>query len=102
MTREEILTEARKGDNFFLMDYAGLEQSWTGRLLVTPINREAIKRALSAFHLYRQFPYPANYSETLNLADAALVGISQQELTVVVQHDSANEIVVESGIVRVT
>ena len=46
--RDQIIGEARKTLELFLMDYGDLEIEWTGKLRVTPMNRKSIERALLA------------------------------------------------------
>ena len=102
LTREQIITEATKTRELFLMDYADIESSWTGTLFVTPLNREAIRRALSAFRMFRRYSYPDNYEENLYTADAALTQIPQMELRATVQCDSGEKIHIEAVAVTAT
>jgi hypothetical protein len=80
LSREQLIAEAQKDREFFLMDYAEIEFAWTGTLIVTPMNRDAIKRARSAFELFRLYPFRGDYKESLDAADAALSQIPNAEL----------------------
>ena len=80
-TRAEIVAESQKDRDFFPMDYGEIEFVWAGTLIVTPMNREAVSRARSAFQTFRLYPYAANYKESLDAADAALSAIPAVELT---------------------
>jgi hypothetical protein len=77
VSRAQILAEAQKDREFFLMDYAELESAWTGSLVVTPMNREATSRARSAFQRFEpHYRYRENYKEDLDVADAPSVPTS--------------------------
>jgi len=69
---DEIKREARKTMELFPMDYADIEAHWTGRLRVIPMNREAIKAALSARRQFRTYQFPPHYEEMLLAADVIL------------------------------
>jgi hypothetical protein len=101
-TRLEIVAESQKDRDFFPMDYGEIEFAWTGTLIVTPMNREALSRARSAFHSFRLYPYRANYEESLDAADAALTAIPDAELTVSVQCSPPEDIHVQTVAVIAT
>jgi hypothetical protein len=97
VNRAQILAEAQKDREFFLMDYAELEGAWTGSLVVTPMNREAIGRARSAFQRFHpHYPYREYYKENLDVADAALAQIPNMELTASVLCSSSENIRIET------
>lgn len=92
VTSEHVLEEAHKSMELFLMDYADIESYWTGKLEVTPLNRNAVERALSAYRLFRRYKYPPGYEENLRAADAALVQLRDAELTVAVHCETPDPI----------
>lgn len=92
VTREQVLEEAHKSMELFLVDYSDIESYWTGKLQVTPLNRDAIERALSAYRLFRRYRYPPQYEEKLRAADAALVQLRDAELTVAVHCETPDPI----------
>lgn len=94
--REQVLEEAHKSMELFLMDYADIESYWTGKLEVTPLNRDAIQRVLSGYRLFRRYKYPAQYEENLRAADAALAQLRDAELTVAVHCETPDPIQVVS------
>src|SRR5260370_29029528 len=96
VTKEQIITEAAKTRDLFLMDYADIESCWTGTLFVAPLNREAIRRALSAFKMFRRYTYPDNYEENLLPAEPPLARIPQVELRATVQCDSPEKVHIEA------
>jgi len=96
VTRDQILEEANKSMELFLMDYADIESYWTGKLKVTPMNRDAVERALSAYRLFRGYNYPSGYEENLRTADASLVRLREMELTATVDCKTPHPIEVES------
>jgi hypothetical protein len=65
VTADEIRAEALKVNNLFLMDYVSIERFWTGTLRVTPMNRPALERALSAQRMFHNYKYPEGYREML-------------------------------------
>jgi hypothetical protein len=96
ITREQVLEEARKSMELFVMDYADIESYWTGRLRVTPMNRDAVQRALSAYRLFRKYEYPPGYEDKLRAADAALARVPEVELTAVVNCEASEPIDIET------
>jgi len=96
VTRDQVLNEARKSMELFAMDYMDIESYWTGKLQVTPMNREAVTRALSAYRLFRRYEYPPDYEKNLQAADAALSQVSQLRLAAAVQCDTLELVEVES------
>ncbi len=96
ITRDQVLAEARKSMELFVMDYANIESYWTGRLRVTPMNRDAVQRALSAYRLFSKYEYPPAYEAKLRAADAALAEVPEVELTAVVKCETSEPIEVEA------
>jgi hypothetical protein len=101
ITREQVLNEARRTMEFFLMDYGEIETEWTGKVQVTPMNRESIARALSAFRLFkRSYEYPPGYEESLNVADAGLADKGDADLIATIQGKLEHPITIEIVSVR--
>jgi hypothetical protein len=96
ITREQVLEEARKSMELFVMDYADIESYWTGKLRVTPMNRDAVQRSLSAYRLFRKYEYPPGYEDKLLAADAALTRVAEVDLTAVVNCEASGPIDVET------
>jgi hypothetical protein len=97
ITRDQILREARKSMELFLMDYAEIESVWTGKLRVTPMNREAIRCALSAFRRFQSsYQYPLGYEESLKTADVFLAQKGKASLTAAVEQNVVGLIAVET------
>jgi len=95
VTRAQVLQEARKSMQLFLMDYVEIENHWTGKLQITPMNRERATRALSAYRLFRRYEYPQNYEKDLQAAEALLLQLSGQSLSASVQCEAAQQVAVE-------
>ena len=95
ITNDEIRQEARKTMELFLMDYADIDAHWTGRLQARPMNREAIKGALSAYRQFGSNQFPAGYEQMLLAADAILSKIPKAKLEVSVQCEPQNAFTVE-------
>jgi hypothetical protein len=103
VTREQVIAEARKSMELFLMDYGEIEAEWTGKLQVTPMNRESIGRALSALRLFRRVhEYLPAYEESLGAADALLAQKGEADLTATVQCETEKPIAIETVPVRST
>jgi len=100
ITREQVLEEAHKSMELFLMDYADIDNFWTGRLEVTPLNRDAVERALSAYRLFRNYKYAPEYEENLRAADAVLAQLRDAELAGTVLCETPDPVEVVS--IRVT
>jgi hypothetical protein len=96
VTNDEIKHEARKTMELFLMDYADIEAHWTGTLHVTPMNREAIKRALSAYRQFRTHEFPPHYEEMLLSADSILSGIPTATLEASVRCEPHQRLTIET------
>ena len=84
VTGQQILKESRKNQDLFIMDYAHLPSFWTGSITVSPMNREALQRALYACRLFRKFEYPPNYEQDLLAAEAMLGRTPDAELSITV------------------
>ena len=95
ITGDEIRREARKTMELFLMDYSDIDAHWTGRLQAKPMNREAIKRALSAYRQFGSNQFPPGYEQMLLAADAILSKIPTAKLDVSVQCEPQNTFTVE-------
>ena len=96
-TRDQILKEAQKSRNLFLMDYGDLETEFTGQLTVTPMNRQSVEGALKAYRLFTgNYEYPANYEEMLHRAHAILTGLAGSQLTATVSCEPDKSAVVET------
>jgi hypothetical protein len=103
VTRDQIIGEAKKSLDLFLMDYGDLETEWTGKLRVTPMNRESIERALSAVRLFRRVhKYPPGFEEALRAAAAVLAQMSEAGVSATVQCETEEPITIETVSVRAT
>lgn len=102
VSRDQILLEARKTIDLFPMDHWNIEADWNGVLRVTPMNREALARALSAIRLFRSYDSPPGYEEALRTADAILARTSKGEMTVTVECDGKEPVSVETISVAVS
>ena len=100
VSRDHIISEARKVMEFFLMDYWNIEVDWTGVLCVTPMNRESLARALSAFRLFRSYDYGPGYEESLRAADVVLATRCEAEMTAVVECEEQEPVAIEVVSVR--
>lgn len=98
---DQIRSGARKNVEFFLMDYADVESFWTGMLRITPMNRQAVERALSAFRIFRRFKYPPGYEEMLQRADATLKKFPKAKLEARVHIEPPGSFTVEMMAVNV-
>jgi hypothetical protein len=97
VSRDQILSEARKVVDVFPTDYWNIEVDSTGLLRVTPMNRESLDRALSAFRLYRGgYDYGTGYQESLRAADHTLAQRGEAEMTVTVQFDAQEPVTIET------
>ncbi|WP_242395822.1 hypothetical protein [Anaeromyxobacter oryzisoli] len=73
VSREDLLREGGNEKRLFPMDYGDVEADFSGELKVTPMNREALSRALTAYSMFNNVsPYPAGYEENVRRARDAL------------------------------
>lgn len=96
VSRDHILSEARKVVDLFPMDHWNIEVDWAGALRVTPMNRESLARALSAPRLFRSYDYGPGYEESLRAADAILARRGKGEMTAAVQWDAREPVAIET------
>jgi hypothetical protein len=96
VTADEIRREARKTMELFLMDYSDIDAYWSGILRVTPMNREALKGALSAFRRFRSYEFPAGYEKMLFRADTIVSKIPTEKIDSTVQCETAEPIKIET------
>jgi hypothetical protein len=77
VSRSELLREAERDRQLFIMDYGHPELDYVGVIDVTPMNREALGRALEAYHQFQAHThYPPRYAEHLREARRTLEGLA--------------------------
>ena len=97
ITDDEIRREAREAMGLFLTDYADIDAHWIGRFQAKPMNRDAIKRALSAYGQFRSYyEFPPGYEQMLLAADIILSKIPTAKLEVSVQCEQQNTFTIET------
>jgi hypothetical protein len=96
VSRDQILSEARKEMELLLMDYWNIEVDWTGALRTTPMNRESLARARSATRVFRCYDYGPGYEGSLRAADAILARRDKTEMTATVQCDAKEPVAIET------
>jgi hypothetical protein len=86
ISRDDLLREAEKDRQLFIMDYGNPEEDFAGEILVKPLNREELERAAAVHDKYQQVTrYPARYAEQIREARATLDRLSAGELSVEVR-----------------
>lgn len=94
ITRDDLLREAEKDKRFFIMDYGDPEADFSGELVVSPLNSDALERAVEAYHLYKEvWPYPPSYLEQIQQAQRMLELLRPSKLSVEVKHDGEGIVV---------
>lgn len=84
VTRTQLLREAERDREFAIMDFGHPELDYAGHIEVTPMNREALVRALDAYHQFQAFTeYPPLYAERLQKARLTLEELEPAVLIVV-------------------
>jgi hypothetical protein len=97
VSRDQILSQAKKAVDLFPMDHWSLELDWTGVLRVTPVNREGLAGALHAFRLYRgNYDHGPGYEESLKVADAILARRGEAEMTATVRFEAKEPVTIET------
>lgn len=73
VSKKEILEEAKKLADLFIMDYVGVESHHAGDVLVTVFDASDIDRAITAYEMFASagVAYPPNWKEHLRKARAA-------------------------------
>jgi hypothetical protein len=89
VTREDLLEEPIKDVHLFPMDYAHPEGDWGGRIIVKPLGRGDVSRALDAHGEWSQagVEYEAGYVEGLHELDERLRARAGVVLTADVEID---------------
>lgn len=101
VSRDQILHEAKKTANLFLMDYGGIEIEWTGALGVTPMNRQALAGALAAHKLFKSsYECASGYEKALKAAEAILSQEGDVEMNATVQCETKEPVTMEIVAVR--
>ena len=79
--RDDILSEADKEKRAAMMDFGCPELNATGMILVSAMNRDALKRAIKAYDLYyASGMYPPRYAENIQEAMILLDELGEGEL----------------------
>lgn len=84
----------------FLMDYANIDAHWTGTLRATPMKRDAIKWALSAYRQFLSHEFPPGYEQMRLAADVILSKIPTATLGATVRCEPEKMFTVEAVPVR--
>jgi hypothetical protein len=86
VTREELLSEAEKDRQFFLMDYSHPEQDFSGKIRVCVESGESIKWAFDAYGVFKNhYKFSENYMDNLKCTAKFLRNIGDAELSVSVR-----------------
>jgi len=94
ISREDLLREAEKERRLFIMDYTHPEDDFAGEVVVTPLNREALAQAITAYDTYQQVtPYPPRYAEQVQEARMLLDELKPKSLSVEIEHDGEGIVV---------
>jgi hypothetical protein len=73
ITREELAEQARKTNNFFVMDYVGLGPDWTGEVSLRPVNLQAIEQVRTGFATWESAGfYPSDFLEQMDALEQRL------------------------------
>jgi hypothetical protein len=82
-SRDDLLRRGDQDRTLFLMDYGHPEIDYTGHMEVHPMGREALRRAIDAYHQFQQVvSFPPRYAEQLQEARLALDEIAPARLEV--------------------
>ena len=88
ITRDDLLREAENDKRFFIMDYGDPEADFSGELVVSPLNRDALQRAVDAYDLYHEvWAYSPTYLENIQQAQKILEQLPPSKLSVEARHD---------------
>ena len=94
ITRDDLLLEADKDKRFFIMDYGHPEADFAGEIVVSPLNRDALQRAVEAYDLYKDaWSYPPDYLENIQRAQNILEQLRPIKLSVKVEHNGEGIVV---------
>lgn len=77
VTRSEILREAERDRQCAIMDFGHPELDYAGVIDVAPMNRDALGRAVEAYHQFQAYTqYPPLYAERLQEARLTLESLA--------------------------
>ena len=95
INRDEMITQARRDQELFIMDYGDPEIDFSGELLVSVFGKEAIKRAIDVYPLFKDaFEFPTGYLTQLHRALEILENLPDQKISVDVAHEEASNLLV--------
>jgi hypothetical protein len=81
----ELADRAREINDLFPMDYVGLEASWTGELIVKPVNRQDIQRLRAAHATWAHTGfYPDDFTAQLDRLASTLADLATDTTLAVV------------------
>lgn len=85
--RHDLIREAEKERRLFIMDYGHPEYDFAGEVVVTPLNREALRQAITAYDTYHEVtPYPPLYAQQMEEARTNLEQWKPKVLSAEVKH----------------
>lgn len=85
ITREDLLREARKLSEFFLMDYSDIERENTGEIVITVFDAADVDRAITAHNDFANagVQYPVNWeADLMNARNAFRDGVKDLHVDV--------------------
>ena len=73
VTRGDLLQEGKRLVDLSPMDYTHPEGDWSGRIVINPLNRTDIERALAGYETWASAGgYPSDYARGLRALDEVL------------------------------
>ena len=84
ITRADLLQSAQRTRGYYQEEFADLETNLAGLIEVRIMDEPAIDRALEAATELPEFPYPANYADTLRSARSDLLKLGRVLMEVAV------------------
>jgi hypothetical protein len=93
ISRDEMIREALREQELFIMDYGDPEIHFSGVVLVAVFGKDAIKKAIDVYPDFKDaFEFPPGYLDRLHRAQEILENLADQKISVDVRYAEAGNL----------
>jgi hypothetical protein len=95
INRDEMITQALRDQELFMMDFGDPEIHFSGELLVSVFGKEAIARAINVYPDFKDvYEFPTGHLDQLHRAFQILANLGDQEISVDVVNEEAGNVLI--------